>query len=248
MDARVSIASFGFLFANLLVISIIVFLKRKTGKPSSSSRPSLQPALESDRIPIDPKDVLEWEYEYVRHTASEAMQDRHTMINFYLVLVGVVASGVIANLKELEKWQGAAIILLWSVCAIGWFHFLILVRLREAWHDSVRTMLEIRDFCINHTCNVEPRILMKAFRWRQETLPEAARPWSVFFYSALLIGFLDSMVFAMGCHLLSVDRHTVSPVSTLLLVILALGLFCFHIWVYFAMLKSRTANLEPQKP
>jgi hypothetical protein len=181
---------------------------------------------------------LKWEYEYVRTTASEAMQDRHTMINFYLILVGVVASGVLANLDKLDGWHGGATLLLWSVCAIGWFHFLILVRLREAWHHSVKTMLKIRDFCIWNNEKIKPELLIQGFPWCQETLPAANKPWSVFFYSALLIGFLDSMAFVVGGHLLAVEQHTVSIVFTSLLVFFGIVLFNFHIRIYNSLLED----------
>ena len=234
--------SFSFLVLNIVALQIIVALKGKQDAKRPSD-PLPPPTVEEG---LDPEKILEWEYEYIRHTASEAMQDRHTMINFYLVLVGVVASAVLANLEKLQKWEGAATLLLWSVCSVGWFHFLILVRLREAWYESMLAMLEIRDFCVRHAHNFPSDELMKAFRWRRETLPRAEKPWSVFHYSALLIGLLDSMAFGVGGHLLSVGWNTVSFCTSVLFVVLSVVLFAYHVWVYSALLRTaKTRDLLP---
>ena len=220
-----------FLGINVLVLEAIIFLKQR-----QRDRGRAVPVPQAMTVrPLQAEDILEWEYEYVRNTASEAMQDRHTMVNFYLVLVGVVASGVLANL---DKLKGGATLLLWAVCGVGWFHFLILVRLREAWHESLRALMHIRDFCAQHA-DMASEELMKAFLWRRETLPAAGKRWSVFYYSALLIAFLDSMAFGVGAYLLNVWMKSVTPPSTAVLIVLSVLFFAYHDRVYGAMLKEK---------
>jgi len=61
------------------------------------------------------------------------------MINFYLLVVGVVASGVVAALgQETGLPKAIGTLLLWLLCGIGWLYFLKLIRLRQTWHDSAR--------------------------------------------------------------------------------------------------------------
>lgn len=225
-----------FLIVNVLMLELVIRLKQRQGDPPRAV-PALAPAV--DR-PLKAEEILEWEYEYVRNTASEAMQDRHTMINFYLVLVGVVASGVLANLDKLDEWQGGATLLLWVVCGIGWFHFLILVRLREAWHESLQALLRIRDFCVEHVEGISSDELKKAFLWKRETLPRAGKRWSVFYYSALLIAFLDSMAFGVGGHLLNLGKDAVTLPATVLIVVLSLIFFAYHDRVYRELLKEKS--------
>jgi len=233
---RAVLWAFSFLALNVVALRVVVWLKWKQGAgPRRPADPLPPPAAEKS---LEARHILEWEYEYIRHTASEAMQDRHTMVNFYLVLVGVVASGVLANLEKLEKWPGGATLLLWSVCGVGWFHFLILVRLREAWHDSMQAMLQIREFYARHAKDFSPETMMEAFRWRRETLPKAGKPWSVFFYSALLIGLLDSIAFGVGGYLLNAGWKTVTLASSIVLVGLSVAFFACHIWVYSALLEK----------
>jgi hypothetical protein len=122
--------SFVFLVANVVILLVILALNRRTGtKPSKPATPDQKPSPG----PLDPSNILEWEFEYARTTASEAMQDRHTMINFYLLVAGVMASGVVAVLgQDTELPKAAGTVLLWLLCGIGWLYFLKIIRFRQA--------------------------------------------------------------------------------------------------------------------
>jgi hypothetical protein len=229
--------SFGFLIVNAVILSVILALNRRVG-----SRP-LPPALPDSEPPgeghLDPSDILGWEFEYARTTASEAMEQRHTMVNFYLLIAGVAASGVIAVLGEssgLPKAVGT--LLLWLLCGIGWLYFLAIIRLRQAWHESARAMNRIKDFYFQHARELSRDVLRSAFRWQAHTLPAPGKPWTVYFYSAMLIAFLDSAAYVAG-GLLLVRDPTGSPLVPVLgpLILCGLGFFAFHVWLYFAFLK-----------
>jgi hypothetical protein len=70
--------------------------------------------------PLYSADILKLEFEYARVTASEAMQDRHTMVNFYLLAFGVIATGVVAILsRDADLPQSIGTLLLWILCAVG---------------------------------------------------------------------------------------------------------------------------------
>jgi hypothetical protein len=227
--------SFVFLVANVIILRVILALNRRTGvRPRKTATPDQRPGPEGL---LDPSNILEWEFEYARTTASEAMQDRHIMINFYLIAVGVVASGVVAVLdKKTGLPTTAGTLLLWLVCGVGWFYFLKLIRLRQAWHDSARAMNQIKDFYIQ---NVKaPEVLRSAFRWKTETLPPPDKPWTVFFYSAMLIGFLDSVAYVAGGMLTYQGATLAFPFSVVgPLALFGLAFFAFHVWLYFAFLK-----------
>jgi protein-S-isoprenylcysteine O-methyltransferase Ste14 len=183
------------------------------------------------------------EFEYARTTASEAMQDRHTMINFYLLVAGVVASGVVAVLgQNTELPKAAGTVLLWLLCGIGWLYFLKLIRFRQAWHDSARAMNQIKDFYIQHAKDFEPDVLRDAFRWKIETLPPPDKPWTAYFYSAMLIGFLNSVAYMAGGALLDLDVTRSSWLVLGLLALFGLAFFAFHVWLYFAFLKPEPSS------
>ena len=233
----VSIA-FGFLIVNVVILSVILTLNRRPGsRPLPPAPPPSEPPGEGH---LDPSNILDWEFEYARTTASEAMEQRHTMVNFYLLVAGVAASGVIAVLGEgsgLPKSVGT--LLLWMLCGIGWLYFLSIIRLRQAWHESARAMNQIKEFYFQHTQTLSRDVLRSAFRWQAHTLPAPGKPWTVFFYSAMLIAFLDSAAYVAGALLLDRGPAGSAPGPVPVpLVLFGLGFFAFHVWLYFAFLKS----------
>ncbi len=228
--------AFGFLIANILVLLLILSLNRR---PSPVPPPPPPKELPLTR-PLYSADILKLEFEYARFTASEAMRDRHTMVNFYLLAFGVIATGVLGILsREANLPQSIGTLLLWILCAVGWLYFLKIIRLRQAWHESARAMNQIKDFFIQHDQHFQPEELRPAFRWQAHTLPSPGKPWTVFFYSALLIALLDSMAYVLGAALLDLNLYLTIPMVDLgLYLIFGIGFFAFHIWLYFAFLKE----------
>jgi hypothetical protein len=230
--------SFGFLILNILVMRVILVLNRR---PSSKPPPSPPPDSTSIIKPLYSADILKLEFEYARFTASEAMQDRHTMVNFYLLAFGVIATGVLAILsREADLPQSIGTLLLWILCAVGWLYFLKITRLRQAWHDSAQAMNQIKEFFIQHDDHFDPEELRTAFRWQAHTLPPSDKPWTVFFYSAVLIALLDSMAYVLGAALLDLGlSHTIPRIDIGLYLLFGIGFLAFHIWLYFALLKPK---------
>lgn len=232
--------SFVFLIANVLVMLLILALNRRpVPKPTPPPPP---PPEESPLIkPLYSADILRLEFEYARFTASEAMQDRHTMVNFYLLAFGVIATGVLAILsREADLPQSIGTLLLWILCAVGWLYFLKIIRLRQAWHDSAQAMNQIKEFFIQHDDHFDPEELRTAFRWQAYTLPSPGKAWTVFFYSAVLIAFLDSMAYVLGASLLDLNLSPIIPLGNLgLYLIFGIAFLAFHIWSYFAFLKDK---------
>jgi hypothetical protein len=230
--------SFVFLMANILIMLLILALNRRP-----SPEPPYPPPPETSTLvkPLYSGDILKLEFEYARFTASEAMGDRHTMVNFYLLAFGVIATGVLAILsREADLPQSTGTMLLWILCAVGWLYFLKIVRLRQAWHDSAQAMNQIKEFFIQHDDRFDPEELRPAFRWQAHTLPPPDKPWTVFFYSALLIALLDSMAYVLGAALLDLSFSQIVPLVDLVLYLLfGIGFLAFHIWLYFALLRIK---------
>jgi len=245
--------SFVFLLFNVAVVLIILYLNKR---PRAAAEPGGPGDGEGEDEPnaaeprdLKASDILGWEFEYARITASEAMQDRHTMINFYLVVVTALGAGLLIVLGGVPGKGGlpsedglptaVGTALLWLLCLIGWLYFLTLIRLRQAWNESARTMNQIKDFCIQHAEKFEPEILERAFRWKTGTLPPPDQPWTVFFYSGMLIALLDSAAYVAGGILLNWEADpTPDPLVVGLLFLFGLALFAFHVRMYFAFLRK----------
>ena len=153
-----------------------------------------------DNLDLKPAEILEWEFAYARQTAAQAQNDRTTVVNLYLLLVGGVGSIGIA-LPQLGLRSGfdvphAAYVLLFTLLGlIGFFTVMKLVRLRQAWHDSARAMSQIKDFYLERFPELKP-----AFRWKTETIPVPGQPWTISFNLALLVALIDSTAIAVAVH------------------------------------------------
>jgi hypothetical protein len=231
--------SFAFLILNVLLLLAVLAMNRRTGTGSGSDptprREKKDPAW--DRL--DPNIVLSCEFEYARISASESMEQRHTMVNFYLLAAGVMASGAVVVLAQGQSIPDTlATLLLWALCSVGWLHFLSIIRLRQAWHDSARAMNCIKEFYIQHVQDLKGEVLRDAFRWQAHTLPRPDKPWTVFFYSAMVVGLLNSAAYVLGGVLLGMPHAKfVPPLLLGILLVFGVVFFAFHAWLYFAFLK-----------
>lgn len=239
-----------FLIASFLIVLLILTLSRRTekqrGQPTErENETSSVKALAQTPGALKVEQVLDWEFEYARVTASEAMSDRHTMVNFYLIIVGITVSGVtgaIGTQFSIPPWLGA--VLLWLLCGIGWLYFFKLIRLRQAWYDSARAMNQIKEFYILHNQEFPEIELRSAFRWQASSLPAENKPWTLFFFEALLIGFLSASAYFVGGLLLELDlsQPEVSWAWLAIMGVMATLYFVLHIYFYFAFLQQRKAK------
>lgn len=232
------LVSFAFLVVNVLILLAILALNRRAGPSSTPRGEPDQPAEDTERLPAS--DILGWEFEYARVTASEAMSERHTMVNFYLLVAGVVVSGVVAILAQDTRLPTVAgTVLLWLLCAIGWVYFLGIIRLRQAWQDSAKAMNQIKEFYIQRAEEFGSEEMREAFRWQAHTLPKPDKPWTIYFYSTMLIGLLDSVAYVAGGALLhSSAAGCFSLLGLGPLAVFGLAFFAFHVWLYFAFLRE----------
>jgi len=234
---RVWAYSLGFLLANGAVLWAILRLNRR---PRARRPTDPRPLASAEQRPLPASEILAWEFDYARTTASESMEQRHTMINFYLLVAGILTSGTVALLAgDVDLPPAVGALLLWLLCGIGWIYFLSLVRLRQAWHDSAQVMNEVKEFYVRHVQDLDPGELDGAFRWKKGSLPPAGQPWTIFFYSAALIGLLDSVAFVGGGALLDLQAVMARPWPALgSLALLGALLFAWHMWLYFAFLRT----------
>lgn len=226
--------------------AILHFNQRR--KPGTESLPRFEGVYISDQPGLPPQDLLGMEFEYARITASEAMNDRHTVVNFYLLLTGVVVSAVAALLSA-ERPPGpvadalpyVGMALLWALCIVGWLYLLQIIRLRQAWRGSAATMNQIKAFYFANVARFTSREFKKAFCWQMETLPPAAKLWTIHFFSAALIALLNSLVYVGGGLLHTVGLQVSSEAWPWLvpsLAFLGLVLFVFSLHMYVRFLRQ----------
>jgi hypothetical protein len=209
----------------------------------------------ASREGLQPEGMLASEFEYARITASQAMNDRHTVVNFYLLLAGAVLSVVLGLLgagtfpsapaaaarlpKDIRPYAGT--LLLWTFDVVGLIYLLQIIRLRQAWRGSARAMNQIKEFYITHVAKLSPQHYSEAFRWRQATLPKAEKRWTIHFFSASLVSLLNSLIYVVGGLLLAGGIGLQQVWPTVVLGLLALGviMFGFSLWMYVVFLQER---------
>lgn len=215
------LATFGFLIPPVCFLAVNVIVLRLISTdylrkaPPAPKQPL--PVVPSQMRTLEPLSVLGWEFEYAKTTASEAMQDRHTMINYYLLVAGVVTTGVITVVSNDADALPNSIgtLLLWLLCGIGWLYFMKLVQLRHAWGGSVAVMCRIKEFCMSHVSDLKPDEFRGAFLWDSATRPPLGKRWTVFYLSAMLIAYLDGIAFVAGSVLLARGELGFAQVSAL---------------------------------
>jgi len=143
--------------------------------------------------------MLMEEFNYASVTAYQAFEDRARMFNLYLLLIGVLASGLGALYQlggGIQAFTPALTFgLLFIAGSLGIVFFVQLIRLRQAHRDSLVTMNVIKAHYIRMFAP-QYQNLPNVFHWRLETIPSDERVGSVTFLVNFTVAFLDSLCLA----------------------------------------------------
>jgi len=193
--------------------------------------------------------ILELEFGYAQETAAEALEDRTTVVNFYLILAGALSS-IALGLLQLEQGRvpfvslteettgllGARLpslvysLIFWLIGLLGFFTLMKLIRLRQAHQDSLKAMNRIKDFYKQRFPEVDA-----AFLWKTNTIPRADKPWTITFNLSLLVVLLDSLAIAVGVFFLDFKPAIWPWADEALAFVLA---FVWQGWWYFWQLRA----------
>jgi hypothetical protein len=214
--------------------------------PTPSASPPIQ--LTPPVSEFNPEMILRMEFEYARETIEEATEDRRKIFEFFILVAGALGSiafalaqldaGHVDNVAQLNSALGPTgripsfvfALVFWLVGATGVFTLLHLIRLRQAWHDSMLSMNRIKEFYIKRFPHIA-----EAFLWRESTIPPMNRWGSITFYMCLFVVMLDSLTFGAGVMFLDVKLN--ASLQTVALIVGALA-FGWQAFAYFWMLKE----------
>lgn len=228
--------------------------KREVGEITLVPRPAKKKGKDQkSSTPLKLSDILLNEFDYVKETASQAMNDRLTLVNYFLLSAGVVLAGfglmVSAEGGAHFAYRYEVLIILSLIFnAVGWVYFMQVVRLRQAWCESALAMNHIKSI---FTQNSEflAETAKDAFLWRINTIPPPAKKMTVFYLSAVLISLLSAAAITLaGTISLSVDllrqsdqiQKYINIPLAYPLIGLVLGLYhlFFQMSMYTALLKE----------
>lgn len=174
------------------------------------------PAINTDQT-LKLESIMLAEFNYASATAYQALEDRGRMFNFYLGITGVLASGLGALYgfgSHVEQSQALALALLILAGFIGVIFFFKIVRIRQAFDDSLLTMNVIKEHYIKEFNGKVPAV-EQIFRWRTASMPSGRRFGSLTFLVCFAITFIDS--FALGLAAFVITELVTNDANTALL-------------------------------
>jgi len=177
-------------------------------------------------IPVGTDELLAAEYNYIAQTATQANEDRTSVISFFLIAVGSPLAAFFStemlgssDLVTYGLFSGLFFIL----TVLGTTTILQLARLRAAWYESMLAMNHMKEFLIKNS----ELDISDAFRWRATTAPPRFKINSVSFYQAVEVAILSGLLFAAFVFFLLSGLQASSPN---LIWILSTGLGLLNIW------------------
>ncbi|HUY76069.1 MAG TPA: NUDIX hydrolase [Ktedonobacterales bacterium] len=165
--------------------------ERPNERRESEASGGLDPTLKLDNMLLE-------EFNYASTTAYQAIEDRARMFNLYLLLIGVLGSGLAAiyqlggGLRAYTQILAVGLLLVAGVLGVAFFYKLI--RLRQAWRDSVLAMNQVKEYYIQQFKESHPQVV-NAFRWRLYSIPKGESR-NVTFVVCSTVAFLASLCFS----------------------------------------------------
>lgn len=206
-----------------------------TARSETSSSDKLDTTLKIENLLLE-------EFNYASVTAYQAIEDRARISSFYYLLLGVLASGLAAIYQfggGVRSYSHFLVITLLLVASVVSFTFFVtIIRLRQAYRESVICMNVVKEFYIQQFQQQMPSI-EHAFRWRLKTIPTGERTGSVTFIMSHLIALIGSLSLA-GTVFVSMYQSfdaTIAFVMSVLTFFVILGL---HIFYYRHSLSKRS--------
>jgi hypothetical protein len=176
----------------------IPFSRHASNRDNSLSEPEGSVSDKLDTT-LRIENLLLEEFNYASVTAYQSMEDRARISSFYYLLLGVLTSGLAAIYQfggSLHNYAQPLVITLLVVASIvSTTFFVIIIRLRQAYRESVICMNVIKEFYIQQFQQQMPGV-EHAFRWRLKTIPTGERIGSVTFIMGYLIALMGSLCIA----------------------------------------------------
>ena len=137
------------------------------------------------------RSIVAAEFNYIAQTAFQANEDRARAWQYFFVTFATLIAALLSTQVETAAQQQlyitfALIFALLSV--LGLITIIQLVRLRQAWLESVRAMNQIKERLI-----ADDPSLADYFRWRNATIPPAFKWRSFGFLQALSVALLSGL-------------------------------------------------------
>lgn len=184
------------------------------------------------KSPIPVSKLVELEYNYIKETVHQSIEDRYRLLNFYIAIAtaaGTVSAGLI-SVDSINQQTARIVIALLSffMWLVGIVFLLMLIRLRQAWHGSLVALNKIKQSTITDEETA-------AFSWQLQTIPSPQKLGNIHFYAAVLISSIASIFIAACAGLLLSAALPLSWLALLIILVFFLNLGGNMYYYYFAL-------------
>jgi hypothetical protein len=142
---------------------------------------------------LSPNSLLQSEFSYVAQSAFQANEDRARVTTFYLVNLGSFVAALYSSQMANSVQADTAVLfagLFLILSVTGVLTILQLIRLRQAWFESVAAMNQIKEYYQAHFPALK---LEQAFRWNRHSMPQAFKAWSVSYLLVMQVALLSGV-------------------------------------------------------
>lgn len=178
---------------------------------------------------------LSAEYDYIAQTAFQANEDRARVSTFYIVTFGTLIAALFSLQVDniaLDNLHRALVVVFLTLTVFGLSTLLQLVRLRQAWAESVLALNQIKEFYLQQ---LQPMDVAQALRWNAKSIPPTYKPWSIAFLLALQVALLGGVSFGACIYFLSLVSGLMNWTVP---VLLGFGYMIVQVWLYRRLLKN----------
>jgi hypothetical protein len=209
------------------------YQKSETGAQQAAPGGNLNTTLNIENMLLE-------EFNYASLTAYQSMEDRARISSLYYLLLGALASGLLAIYQSGGSTHNysqpllVAILVLAGLLSITFFEKI--VRVRAAYRESLICMNVIKEFYIKQFEQDMPHI-QQAFRWRLKTIPAGESIKSVTFAISALIALMGSICLGTAVLLglapeVVVNPGSAGPIPYLVSAVVFLAILLVYIWYY----------------
>lgn len=136
---------------------------------------------------LSPNDLLQSEFNYIAQSAFQANEDRARVTTFYLVNLGGFAAALYSSQGSGGAQPGVYALFggLFLILSLsGLLTLLQLVRLRQAWFESIAAMNQLKEY---YRARFPALRLEEALRWGKNSAPALHKPWSISYFLAVQV-------------------------------------------------------------
>ena len=188
-------------------------------------------------LPIEFDELLAAEFDYIAQTAIQANEDRARVSSFYLIAVGSLVAAMFGTQLFDPNFFTQTVNLMFSglfilLTLLGTSTVMQLARLRAAWYESMLAMNQLKDYMMS-----ENKSLVKAFRWKTNTLPSKYKISSVSYYQALEVALISGLMFGAAAFFMQQAFFSIGLFHWIISILMGFLTVYFQIIVYGRTIK-----------